>query len=118
MNLSDVDYSTFNNNTIYQAGQSGILLPVGATYNTIMGNVITNSSYVQAGYSGISLSGGFNTVIGNICTDNQTPATQTYGIEIATDNNQIVMGNTCLGNLSGEITGGLTTGILEHNQTS
>ena len=98
-------------NTIDQAGQDGINVSSGDR-NRVTGNTITNSSDDTSGRSGIrvvsldAVSCDDNTVSGNTATDNQTPKTQKYGLDIASAQcNRTVVGpaNAFAGNLLADV---------------
>jgi parallel beta-helix repeat protein len=98
-------------NTIDQAGQDGINVN-GGDRNRITGNVITNSSDDTSGRDAIRVSSADaitcddNIVDNNTATDNQTPKTQRYGLNIALAacNRTVVgPGNAFTGNLSGTV---------------
>lgn len=98
-------------NVIDQAGQDGI--NVGSSdHNTITGNVVTNSANVTPGRDGIRVSSSDsitcdeNTVSNNTATDNQTPKTQKYGLNISSSlchSTVVGPGNNFAGNLSGDV---------------
>ncbi len=79
--------NVITNNVIDQAGQDGINV-VSGDRNRITNNTITNSSNVSTGRDGIRITTGDsiacddNVVSGNTATDNQTPKTQKYGLNI------------------------------------
>jgi parallel beta-helix repeat protein len=98
-------------NVIDQAGQDGINLTSGDR-NQVVGNTITNSSDDTSGRDGIRLTASDsiacddNRVSNDIATDNQTPKTQKYGLDIATSQcNRTVVGpgNNFDGNLRANI---------------
>src|SRR6266511_1387007 len=98
-------------NVIDEAGQDGV--NVGSSDdNQITGNTITNSADVTSGRDGIRISSSNsitcddNVVSNNTATDNQTPKTQKYGLNISSSlcNRTVVgPGNNFAGNLTGDI---------------
>ena len=98
-------------NTITNAGADGIFVNSGDR-NQITNNVITNSSNVTPRRDGIRI-GSFNSITcddnvvsGNTATDNQTPKTQKYGLNIASflcNRTVVGLGNKLTGNLTGPI---------------
>lgn len=83
-------------NVIEEALTYGILLPSVLTGFTVADNVIYNGAgpaIRQAASKGV--------VSGNVCFDNQTPKTQTYGIEINTGADVNYIGNMLKDNLTG-----------------
>ena len=98
-------------NTITNAGGDGIYINSGDR-NQITNNIITNSSNVTIRRDGIRI-GSFdsitcddNVVSGNTATDNQTPKTQKYGLNIASflcNRTVVGLGNKLTGNLTGPI---------------
>jgi parallel beta-helix repeat protein len=108
-------------NRIDQAGQDGINVN-GGDRNQITGNVVTNSSDDTSGRDGIRVTSADgvtcddNVVANNTATDNQTPKTQRYGLNIALAacNRTVVgTGNAFAGNLSGTVKD-LGTGTIYH----
>jgi len=98
-------------NTIDQAGQDGVNV-ISSDRNQITGNAITNSADDTSGRDGIritssdSITCNDNTVANNTATDNQTPKTQKYGLNIASSLcNRTVVGpsNNFAGNLTAPI---------------
>jgi len=98
-------------NTIDQAGQDGINVSSGDR-NQITGNMIMNSSDDTTGRDGIRVTSvdaitcDDNVVSNNTATDNQTPKTQKYGLNIASSlcNRTVVgPGNNFAGNLTAAI---------------
>jgi parallel beta-helix repeat protein len=99
-------------NTIEDAGRDGVYISNGDR-NQVVNNKITNSSDLVSGRDGIRISSVVsgltcddNSVSGNTATDNQTPKTQTYGLNIfsALCNRTVVgSGNDFAGNRVGEI---------------
>jgi parallel beta-helix repeat protein len=99
-------------NTIDNAGRDGVYISNGDR-NQVVNNTITNSSDIVTGRDGIRISSVVsgltcddNTVSGNTATDNQTPKTQTYGLNIASAlcNRTVVgPGNNFGGNRLGQI---------------
>ena len=107
-------------NTVEDAGRDGVYISNGDR-NQIVNNTIINSSDIVTNRDGIRISSVVsgltcddNTVSGNTATDNQTPKTQTYGLDIfsALCNRTVVgPGNNFAGNRVGEIRD-LGTGTL------
>lgn len=82
-------YNSIIGNTINNVGRDGINI-VSGNYNIIANNTITNSADDVSSRDGIRLEEAssieckYNIIIGNIATDNQTPKTQKYGVNIST----------------------------------
>ena len=98
-------------NLIDQSGQDGINISSGDR-NQVTGNTVTNSSDATSGRDGIrvtpvdAVTCDDNMVANNTATDNQTPKTQKYGLNIAgaVCNRTIVgPGNQFSGNLIGAV---------------
>jgi parallel beta-helix repeat protein len=98
-------------NVIDQAGQDGVNV-ASSDRNEITGNTVTNSADNTAGRDGIRVSSSDsvtcddNVVANNTATDNQTPKTQRYGLNIGSGlcNRTVVgPGNDFAGNLTGDI---------------
>jgi parallel beta-helix repeat protein len=104
--------NTISANTIVDAGRDGVYISNGDR-NHVVNNTITNSSDLVKSRDGIRISSVVsgltcddNTVSGNTATDNQTPKTQTYGLNIASALcNRTVAGpgNKFAGNRVGEV---------------
>ncbi|MDZ4200264.1 MAG: right-handed parallel beta-helix repeat-containing protein, partial [Kiritimatiellia bacterium] len=99
-------YNVVANNICSGNGLSGIHAVNGA-HNTITGNMALNNSRSQPGaHPGIRLHRVTDMlVIGNRCLDDQSPRTQSFGIEESGEqsNRNLIIGNHCMGNLKGGI---------------
>jgi parallel beta-helix repeat protein len=99
-------------NIIEDVGRDGVFVSNGDR-NQVVNNTITNSSDIITNRDGIRISSVVsgltcddNTVSGNTATDNQTPKTQAYGLNIASAScNRTVIGpgNNFAGNRIGDI---------------
>jgi len=102
--------NTIINNEVDQAGQNGVAVNSGDR-NTISGNTITNSSDDVSSRDGIriftsnSITSDDNVVTANTATDNQSPKTQKYGLNIvdAQCRRTVVGTNNFAGNLTAPI---------------
>ena len=99
-------------NIIEDSGSDGVYISNGDR-NQVVNNTITNSSDIITNRDGIRISSVVsgltcddNTVSGNTMTDNQTPKTQTYGLNIASSlcsRTVVGPGNNFEGNRVGDI---------------
>jgi parallel beta-helix repeat protein len=105
------DNNVLTGNVIDQAGHDGINVN-SSDDNQITGNTITNSSDDTSGRDGIRISStdsitcDDNAVSNTTATDNQTPKTQKYGLNIDSSlchRTVVGPGNNFAGNLTGDI---------------
>lgn len=124
---TDTNFTTVSANIIQYAGWNAIHLANKGSQNTVMGNTILNPSQVAGSHYGILISGATNTrnsthnaIISNTILSNDGSG-MGYGIYDngnAGNDYNIIIGNTVLGGVSGQISMSGANNVEEHNITS
>lgn len=100
--------AVISGNTVVESCHTGIAIAATAVNSTVTGNIVKNSSqHASIAHAAISISSGGTDIVvsGNRCYDDQGVKTQTYGVQsLGTADFNIVVGNNCRGNLTGNVT--------------
>lgn len=119
--ILDSNRNVMDNFIVEGCEQEGVYF-YNSLYNNFEGSMVRNNSFGNVNqFSGIILDGNstHNSIIGNKSIDDQGVHSQKHGIlEFGVgDNYNTILGNTCVGNITSEITTNGPQTEIGHNQT-